>query len=198
MTTTTDTFSVVAPAADVPGPPQGQWTYPAYAAIPDDERYEVVDGMLYMTPAPGTGHQSITNLIATYLTIHIQFAQKGRVFSAPCDVELSPTVVVQPDVTVVLAANAGIITPSRIIGTPDLVIEIASPSTAGYDRREKQDAYAHAGVREYWIADPAAGTVELLILNGDVYRSQGAFRGKALLPSQAVPEFPVQVEQFFA
>jgi len=151
-----------------------------------------------MTPAPGTGHQSTSNLIPTHLTIHIQFTGKGQVFTAPCDVELAPNVVVQPDVIVVLQEHAGIITPSRIVGSPDLVVEIASPATAGYDRREKQDAYARAGVAEYWIADPAARTIELLVLEGDAYRSKGAFRNKALLPSLVVPGLPVQVEQFFA
>lgn len=198
MTIATDTFSVVAPAANVPGPRQGQWTYADYVAIPDDERYEIVDGVLYTTPAPNIGHQSTVGWFFFYLTTYIRLKHVGQVFMAPCDVELSPSVVVQPDVIVVLAASAGIITPSRIIGTPDLVVEIASPSTAGYDRREKQDAYAQAGIREYWIADPASGTVELLLLEGDAYRSKGAFRGKALLPSQVVPNFPVQIEQFFA
>ena len=193
----TDALAVVAPAIDISGPPQGEWTYREYAMLPDDERFEIVDGVLYMAPAPNTGHQSVSNLIATHLTIHIQFTGKGHIFTAPCDVELSPTMVVQPDVIVVLQDNAGIISPSRIVGAPDLIIEIASPATAGYDRREKQDAYARAGVKEYWIADPAARTVEVLILDGAAYRSKGAFLNKAVLPSQVVADFPVRVEQFF-
>jgi len=122
----------------------------------------------------------------------------GRVFPAPVDVELAPNVVLQPDVIVVLNANLGILIPERIVGAPDLVVEIASPGTAGYDRRQKQDAYARAGVPEYWIADPIARTIEVLRLNGGVYRSLGVFTGQARLPSVAVPGLPVPVEQFFA
>jgi Uma2 family endonuclease len=197
--TTLDILPAVIPAVHVSGPPQGRWTYADYAALPDDgNRYEIIDGVLFMTPAPGTGHQSVSNLIATLLTIHVQFAGLGRVFAAPIDVELAPGSVVQPDVLVVLNANLGSITPSRIVGAPDLIVEIASPSTAGYDRREKQDAYAQAGVREYWIVDPSAQTVELLTLAGQVYQSQGVYRGQAHLPSRVVASIPVPVAQFFA
>jgi Uma2 family endonuclease len=198
MTTTIDVLSTVTPADQVPGPPQGRWTYADYAVLPDDgRRYELIDGVLYMAPAPGTNHQGVNALLTTYLTMHVQLAGLGRVFAALTDVELNPGTVLQPDVIVILNANLSIITPSRIIGAPDLVIEIASPSTAGYDRREKQDAYAHAGVSEYWIADPSAQTIEVLRLNQGAYRSQGVFRGQARLPSQVVPQLPVPVSSFF-
>jgi len=198
MTTTLDTAPVVTPADSVPGPPQGRWTYATYAAIPDDEqRYEVVDGVLYLAPTPNTSHQTTSGKLIFYLMTHVEFAGLGRVFSAPYDVELAPNVVVQPDVVVVLNANAGIITPSRIVGSPDLLIEIASPSTTGYDRRTKQDTYARSGVPEFWIADPAARTIELLVLERSGYRSLGVFQNQALLPSLVLPGLPVHVAQLF-
>lgn len=198
MTTTVDTLPVTTRADHVPEPAQGRWTYADYAALPDDgNRYEVVDGVLYMAPAPTIAHQSANNWFTYYLTGHIQVQGLGRVFAAPTDVELGPHDVVQPDVVVVLNTTQANITPSRIVGAPDLVVEIASPSTTGYDRRQKQDAYARAGVREYWIADPNTQTVELLVLDQATYRSLGVFRGKAMLPS-SVATLPVQVEQFFA
>lgn len=194
----TDTLPTVKPASHVPGPPQGRWTYADYARLPaDDQRYEVIDGVLYMTPATGTEHQSVTNLIATFLTMHVQFAGLGRVFSAPTDVELAPGFVVQPDVLVISADRLHLITPSRISGPPDIVVEVTSPGTAGYDRREKQDAYARAGVSEYWIVDLHAQTVEVLVLEEGSYRSQGVFRGQARLPSQIIADFPVPVTRLF-
>jgi Uma2 family endonuclease len=70
----------------------------------------------------------------------------------------------------------------------------------GYDRRVKQDAYARAGVPEYWIADPNARTIELLQLEQDMYRSLGVYQGQTLLPSRLLilPGLPVHVAQFFA
>jgi Uma2 family endonuclease len=199
MTTTQDVLPVVVRADNVSGPAQGCWNYETYAAIPDDgQRYEVIDGVLYMTPAPNIAHQSAAVRICTQLAIHIQYADLGQVLVAPTDVELTPGgSVVQPDVLVVLNANRGIIGEGRIIGAPDLVVEIASPSTAGYDRRTKQDSYAAAGVREYWIADPIALTVELLVLEGNEFRSLGVFQRQALLPSRVIEAFLVPVEQFF-
>lgn len=197
MTLIADTLPLVAPADWLPGPAQGQWTYADYAALPEDgTRYEIVDGVIYMAPAPTTGHQSALTWFVYYLTAHVQVPKLGRVFAAPTDVELGPHDVLQPDVIVVLNANTAIITPSRLSGAPDLVIEIASPSTSGYDRRQKQDAYARAGVAEYWVADPLAKTVELLMLQGSTYHAVGVFLGKATLPSR-VAVMPVRVEQFF-
>ena len=197
MSVPLDVLPVVTAAAPLVGPPQGRWTYADYAALPDDgNRYEIIAGVLYMTPAPGTGHQSISARVVTFLVTHVEFAGLGRVFAAPVDVELAPDTVVQPDIVVVLSANLHRITPSRIIGAPDLVVEILSPGTAGYDRREKQDAYARSGVGEYWIVDPGAQTVELLTLNKGGYRSHGVFRGQARLPSSAVT-LPVPIERFF-
>jgi Uma2 family endonuclease len=186
-------------ADHVRGCKQGRWTYESYAAIPDDgKRYEVVQGVLYVTPAPNLSHQAAVIRFATHLFLEIEQAGLGRVFPAPCDVELAPHTVVQPDIVVVLNASAAILTPSRIIGVPDLVVEIASPGTAGYDRRTKQDAYARAGVPEYWIADPAARTIEVLRLEGKAYTSAGVFAGESTLPAGVLPALPVQAGQLFS
>ena len=199
MTANADTLPMVVAADDAHGARQGCWTYDAYAAMPDDgRRYEIVEGVLYMTPAPGIEHQASALRFGSNLYVNVELAGLGRVFPAPCDVELSPGTVVQPDVIVILKANLGIITPTRIVGAPDLVIEIASPGTVGYDRRVKQDAYARAGVREYWLADPYARTIEVLMLENGAYRSVGVFTGAVTLPSRVLPDLPVLVEQFFA
>ncbi len=202
MTTTTtanDVVPIVAPADHIPGPAQGQWTYADYAKIPDDDhRYEIIDGVLYMPPSPGSAHQGSNGRFFYYLFPHVELKGLGRVFTAPFDVELAPNKVVQPDVIVVLNSNLSILTPSRIIGSPDLVVEIASPGTATYDRNTKLTAYASASIPEYWIADPAARTIEVLTLDQGAYRIIGVFQGQALLPSQVVTGLTVHVDQFFA
>lgn len=201
MTTLPDVLPVASRADHVPGPAQGCWTYEDYAALPDDgNRYEIIDGVLYASPALNLLHQIVVTTVAAYLKIAVDFAGLGRVLVAPTDVELAPRDnPLQPDVIVVLNANLQILEPkTRIIGAPDLVVEVASPSTASYDRREKLDAYARAGVREYWIVDPYAQTVELLYLESGGYRSAGVFHGQALLPSRVIAQFPVHVAQFSA
>ena len=196
--TTIEKLAVVMPASWVPGPKQGQWSYKDYASVPEDgHRYEVVNGVLYMSPAPSTGHQRIVGWIFYYLVTHIDLPGLGQVYQAPTDVELSPGDVVQPDVFVVLNPHLDRLTPSRLIGAPDLVVEVASPSTARHDLSEKLYAYARAGVPEYWVVNPDAQTVEVLIWQNGSYYSLGLFAGHTMLPSQVVPDFPVRTEQFF-
>lgn len=194
-----DTLPAVERADAVPGPSQGEWTYADYAAIPDDgRRYEVVNGVLYMAPSPVERHQAASMQIGSQFFNHIQAAGLGRVYAAPFDVELSPGNVVQPDVIVVLNDNLQVITAERIIGAPNLVIEIASPSTATHDHDRKRRAYEQAGVREYWIADPYAWTVEILALENGEYRLLGVFQGQSILPSRVLPGLPFRVAQLFS
>jgi Uma2 family endonuclease len=97
----------------------------------------------------------------------------------------------------VLNAHLGRVTDKKVIGAPDLVVEVASPGTATFDRLTKYDVYARVGVPEYWIVKPDVQTVEVLVLDGQTYRSLGIFEGKTTLPSRVIAGFPVQVEKFF-
>lgn len=196
--TTVEKLPMVVPADWVSGPEQGFWTYADYAALPDDEcLYEVVNGVLYMTPAPGWSHQEIVGEIFSYLRGYVRGAGLGGVFMAPIDVELAPKTVFQPDVVVLLQASRDKLRGNHIVGAPDLLVEVVSPGSAVYDRHDKNIAYAQAGVPEYWIVDPSAHTVELLALGGEKYRVAGVFQGKAMLPSRVLPGFNVAVEKFF-
>ncbi len=197
--TTTEKLSVVVPADWVAGPPQGQWTYADYAELPDDGMcYEVVKGVLYMSPSPVPGHQSISSQLMIYLGQLVQIAGLGRIFAEPTDVELSPGNIVKPDVFVLLNEHLERIKPTRIVGAPDLVVEILSPGTMRYDVGGKLRAYERARVPEYWIVSPGEQVVELLVLKGETYQSLGVFQGEAVLPSQIVPDWSVKVAQLFA
>jgi Uma2 family endonuclease len=135
--------------------------------------------------------------IAHYLLVHIEFAGLGKVRVTPFDVQLSSKDVFQPDVFVVLNAHLSRIQRKKMIGAPDLVVEVASPSTALLDRVSKYEKYAEAGVQEYWIVNVEAHTVQISVLEPDEYHSLGTFRGEQILPSRIVPNLPVGVEQFF-
>lgn len=197
--TTIERLSVVTPADWVSGPLQGSWTYDDYVALPDDgNRYEIVNGVLVMAPAPSPLHQDIVLEIVSYLRIHVKLAGLGRVFPSPIDVELGPKDVFQPDIVVVLNEHLERVQEKKIVGAPDLVVEVASQSTAAYDRLTKYEVYARAGIAEYWIVKPASRAVEVLVLEDGEYCSRGVFRGQEMLPSQVIPYLPVHVDQFFA
>lgn len=182
----------------IQGPPQGEWTCTDYANITNEQqqRFEVVRGVLYMPPSPDVEHQRISFRIAIHLERFVQQSGLGEVFIAPLDVELNWCTVVQPDVLVILKEHMGRIRQRRIIGAPDLVVEVASPGTVRYDLHEKQSSYAQAGVPEYWIVNPDAHTVEVLSLEDEAYISRGVIL-HGPLPSLVLPELPVQVQQFF-
>jgi Uma2 family endonuclease len=190
---------MVLPADHIPGPPQGHWTYDDYAALPDDgNRYEIMNGVLLMSPAPDPDHQSAGVRLSHFLLMAVDYTGLGRVLTAPIDVRLASGRVVQPDVLVVLKANLHKVAKKYVVGGPDLVIEIASRSTATYDRLSKFEAYQQAGVSEYWIVHPQKKTIEVWVLEQDRYQSLGVFTGKDMLPSRVVPGIgEVSVEQFF-
>ena len=194
-----DRPSVVMPVDWISDPPQGQWTYDAYVALPEDgKRYEVVNGVLYMAPVPSTNHQSVSGNIFVYLYNVVQLTGRGRAFVAPADVELRPGDVVQPDVFVLLQEHITRILPSHVVGAPDLIVEVASPSTAWHDLREKQDAYARAGVPEYWIVSPGERVIEVLVLEQGTYRSLGIFGEDTFLPSKVIVDEQIPVKKFFS
>src|SRR3989442_778083 len=170
-------LSVVTPADWVPGPEQGCWTYDDYAALSDDgQRFEIVNGVLVMAPAPDGPHQDAVLHIAHYLLVYVEFAGLGKVRIAPFDVQLSSKNVFQPDVFVVLNAHLSRMQAKKMIGAPDLVVEVASPSTAFVDRVSKHEKYAEAGVQEYWIVNSEAGTFQVSVFESGGYRSLGIFR----------------------
>lgn len=182
------TLTTVVQADHILGPSQGHWTYAAYAALPaDGTRYEILNGVLYMAPAPIPDHENIVMLLGARLVSAIEDTGLGRVFASP-DLDLG-TLVVRPDAVVVLNASQGIVTPQRLIGPPDIVIEITSPSTAAYDRDAvtgKRGAYAQAGIPEYWIVDPLTRTVEVLVLAVGGYTTLGIAQGDAPIRSRAL------------
>jgi Uma2 family endonuclease len=137
-------------------------TYADYAKIPADGfRHEIIGGEEFRTPSPNPDHQTAVVNFARILSNHAVAMKLGRVFVAPMDVVLSDHDIVEPDVFFVAQKRLSIIGPKNIEGVPDLVIEVLSPSTASQDRGPKLALYERVGALEYWIADPAAKTVEV-------------------------------------
>jgi len=198
--TTTSVFPA-GPGVTVPGehewPPQGQWTYEDYRRLPSDGWiYEVIEGELYMTPAPRPIHQRCGgNLFAAFWN----FAKKhdvGQAITAPIDVVLAGFATpVQPDVLFIVQERLDIVKEDRIEGAPDIIAEVLSPGNWLVDRRKKYEVYAKAGVKEYWIVDPEARTIELFVLRGSRYALIGKFGVGEAVHSEVLPGFEVRVEE---
>ncbi len=131
-----------------------RYTYEDYIKMPDDVRYELIDGELLMTPSPATRHQIISGNINDIIRSFVKKNNLGTVFYAPCDVVLGNENVFEPDLLFISKENSSIITEANIKGAPDLVVEVLSPSTADRDLIKKKSIYAVFGVKEYWIVYP--------------------------------------------
>lgn len=171
-------------------------TYRDYAKIPDDgQRYQVIEGELFMTPVPEVRHQRVSRKLLVLLTTHVEKHALGEVLVAPIDVLLSKHDIVQPDIVFVSTARAKIITKKNLRGAPDLLIEILSPSTASIDRHRKLRLYERAGVKEYWIVDPGAQTVEIHEFRSP--RKTRVYDGDRSFQSELVPGLTVRLRDIF-
>ncbi|MBI2060415.1 MAG: Uma2 family endonuclease [Nitrospirae bacterium] len=173
-------------------------TYDHYLLFPEDgNRHEIIEGEHYMSPAPETQHQRIIVKLARLMGNHLERSGQGEILVAPTDVVLSDTNVVQPDLIYVSKENARIITKANIRGVPDLIVEVLSPGSAKRDQSLKKDLYARAGVKEYWIVDPAKRAVDVFRLGKSGYSPPKRFTRRDTLRAVLVPGFSVSVGELF-
>jgi Uma2 family endonuclease len=138
-----------------------RWTVAERDQLPDDgSRYEVIDGELFVTPAPAWRHQAAVLRLATLLDAYVSRERIGAVLPAPADVVFSEDRGVQPDVFVVPLVDGR--RPERFddVRRLLLVAEVLSPSTARADRVRKRTLYRDEQVPEYWVVDLDARTFE--------------------------------------
>ena len=139
-----------------------RWTADMVRALPDDgNRYEVIDGQLFVTPAPSPLHQRAVGGIFLRLESYLRGKTCGEVLFSPGDISFSEDRLVQPDVFVAPPGPSGrrVREWSEIRGLL-LAVEVLSASTARADRQAKRRLYQEQGVPEYWIVDLDARVVE--------------------------------------
>ena len=147
-------------------------TYRDFLEWDETDRCELINGETYMLAAPSLAHQDICGALYRQFAAFLD-GKPCRVFFAPVAVRLRPKkdhsddTVLEPDIIVV--CDPAKLDGRSCNGPPDLVVEILSPSTAKIDRLLKFNKYLDAGVREYWMVDGDAGTVEVCILDKDRY-----------------------------
>ncbi len=177
--------------------PRIKFTVNDYMTTPDDKRCQLRDGELIVAPSPTSRHQEISLNISLALQQFVVANELGRVRYAPLDVVLSDYDVAQPDILFVSNDRSSIITEPNIQGAPDLVVEILSPATAQYDRGYKRTLYGRHGVREYWLVDPDAETVEVLTETAEELALSATYRRGDTLTSPLLDGLAVSLEQIF-
>jgi len=183
--------------------PQGPWSYADYLTWPDEQRWEVIDGVAYaMSPAPTILHQRISWELAR----QIGDCLKGRDcqgLAAPFDLRLTEPganaeethTVVQPDLAVF--CDPAKLDTRGAVGAPDLVIEILSPATSSKDTIIKRRLYEANRVPEYWIVDPSIDQVFVFTLEGERYGYAQIYRRDDQVTSQTIPAVTVALAEVF-
>ncbi len=174
-----------------------RYTYADYLTIEDEKRYEVYEGELIMVPAPTTTHQGVSWEIERIIGNFVVENNLGKLFDAPTDVVLSEDVVLQPDILFISKEREKIIEERAIMGAPDLIVEILSPSSTYYDVVKKKEMYRRYGVKEYWLVFLPEKAIENLTLEGDVYREFSSDRGEGRVKSKLLKGLEVELKQVF-
>ena len=179
--------------------PAVKLTYEDYCAAPADNRYELLDGELIMVAAPNIKHESVRSLLGHHLSNFIIDHGLGKLFYAPCDVMLSESNVVQPDLLFVSREREHLLRDGqKVQGAPDLVIEILSPSTADRDRGKKLALYGRHGVTEYWLVDPVAETIQIHRLQGEILVPTRTFGREETLRSALLVGLELRLDDIFS
>lgn len=167
-----------------------------YLALPDDTLAELIDGELYVTPAPSPNHQDVVLSLCLHLRGFVEANELGRAYVSPVDVYLPSGDIVQPDVIFIRKERMHI-AKDAIRGVPDVAIEVVSPSRPERDRFVKKQLFANNGVPEYWIVDPSARSIEIFVLEGDAYAPAGWFTDTATVVSPSLEGLRIPLATVF-
>lgn len=175
-------------------PPQGRWSEEDFLKFHTTQMAELVDGRLEILPMPTLKHQRMLRLLLGL----VESAQTpgGLALFAPLPTRLFPGTIREPDLLYMAPENI----PGPEVEYPtkiDLAIEIVSRGTEARQRdyHDKRRDYAKAGVSEYWIVDPEAKRITVLVVDGDTYRDHGCFESGQTASGMLLPGLTVDVGQ---
>jgi len=163
---------------------------------PDRSKIELIAGVLYMTPPPGSLHNNAVSRLNLLLSEHlIHGKDKGRLYLPRTAIWTKPNTWLEPDLFYLSAETRARLDPDYLTSA-DLVIEVISPGSAIYDRNTKADTYAALGVKELWLVDELSGVIERRVLENDRYSST-VLRNDDTLTSTVLPGFKCAVREVF-
>ncbi len=170
-----------------------------YQLLPENgPRYQLIEGDLYMAPAPNRYHQEIAYNLEYILRAYVEQHPVGKLYHAPFDVFLGLHDVFQPDIVFISNERRSILTDSGAEGAPDFVVEILSPKTARLDRDNKRRVYATSGVRELWIISPETQQIEIFLLDRDPTQPSAIYRASDFFESSMFPGLRFDAQKIFA
>ena len=174
-----------------------KYTYEDYVNTSDDRRHELIEGELLMAPSPVPRHQMICGKLEFILRKFITENNLGELLFAPCDVYLDEENVVQPDIMFISKDRLNIIGEKNIQGAPCITIEIISENSAYRDMVQKKRLYAKFGVKEYWIVIPEEESIEIYVLENNMYQLTKLYRKNDTLESASLKGLEIELKGIF-
>ena len=180
-------------------PKKEGYTYDEWLELDDNENIDLIDGVLYrrnepyMRGEPSSRHMDIVREITLELGNFLR-GKTCKLYTNPFMVKLNEKTIVHPDISVICDKDK--INDRGCIGSPDLIIEILSPSNAGDDIFTKFNQYLMAGVKEYWIVDPIKNSVIVYILLEGEYHGT-LYSGRDIIPVTVLPECEIDLKVIF-
>jgi Uma2 family endonuclease len=175
-----------------------RWTYDEYARLPDDgDRYEIIRGEVCVTPGPRPMHQHVAGNLYVTLREYVHDYRLGVVLQE-VDVLFATGEFLRPDLVYVPAGRLDGITSRGVEVAPALVVEVLSPGSERIDRVLKPPRYAELGVPAYWLADPQARAVEVLVPPGGTASPRAWADVLEWQPDAAVPALRIDVPTLFS
>jgi Uma2 family endonuclease len=161
-------------------------------------RRELAFGVVREPPAPGYGHQLVVGRMYERLARHVRRSKAGRIVVSPVDVVLDRemALIVQPDIVFVSEERLGICR-ERVWGPPDMVVEVLSSATRRHDRSTKVEWFEQYGIRECWLADPVACTIEVVTFAAKV-RHARVFEADEIARSTVLPRLRLRAGDAFS
>jgi Uma2 family endonuclease len=164
---------------------------------PDRVKLELIAGVLYVTPPPEYTHDNVVSRLMRLLTRHLDaIGDKGALYAPRAAIWTGPNTYLEPDLFYVSAELEAKMKPGHR-ESADLVIEVVSPGSAIYDRNTKADTYFALGVRELWLVDEKAETIEVRIMDSQGVAVQGVFGKDARVISAVFPQLDLPVRVVF-
>ncbi|MBL8155161.1 MAG: Uma2 family endonuclease [Anaerolineae bacterium] len=169
-----------------------------YFALPETTQpMELINGIVIRSPSPTPRHQGIAGNVYALLRSRAK-AGGGRAYMAPIDVVLDDSQVLQPDVVYLAPESRCQITERRLVGPPDLVVEVFSPGSVRRDKIDKFELYEACGVRETWMIDPHEQYIEVYHRDGAALILQGVYGLGAAFTSALLSGAPIPVDELLA
>lgn len=167
-------------------------------ALPEEEgtRYELIDGKLHTWTFPSMAHQRVLTGLAGMIGMYLDAQQLGEIFGIGTKVVLEDVTCVGPDLIYIADAHLGGLEKDGFYGPPDLIVEVTSPEPS-VDRVVKHRKYAQKGVRNYWIIDPEARTLEAFELRKRSYKLVTTVKSNGTFSPALFPGLQIKLSRLF-